>query len=58
MRDRNLKIRTLADQNYTKAVERYFRALAPRIIDHMVYNGGNILMVQIENEYGHWPGNR
>lgn len=58
LRDKNLKIRTLADKNYTAAVERYIRALAPYLLKQMIYNDGPIIMVQIENEYGHWPGNR
>ena len=34
------------------AVERYFRELAKVVRPHLIANGGPILMVQIENEYG------
>lgn len=58
MRDRNLRIRTLQDENYKNAAERWIRTIAVQFLPYMVYNGGNILMVQVENEYGQWPSNR
>jgi beta-galactosidase len=48
----DLKLRTMADARYTQAVERYFHELARVVRPHLVANGGPILMVQIENEYG------
>lgn len=51
----DLKLRTLADPAYAKAVESYFRALAKVVRPAMLENGGPILMVQIENEYGSYP---
>ena len=50
-----LKLRTLADAHYARAVENYLRALAEVVRPHLVENGGPILMVQIENEYGSYP---
>ena len=48
----DLKLRTMADARYTKAVERYFHELAKVVRPQLIANGGPILMVQIENEYG------
>ena len=34
------------------AVENYFNQLMPLVKPYLYQNGGNIIMVQIENEYG------
>lgn len=44
-----------ADPLYMKHVGEWFDNLLPRLKKHMYINGGNILHVQIENEYGHLP---
>lgn len=49
---KDIKLRVDADERYLAAVRRYIGQLAPRIRPLMVANGGPILMVQIENEYG------
>ena len=51
----DLKLRTLADKRYTKAVENYFSELAKIIRPNLAENGGPILITQIENEYGSYP---
>lgn len=51
----DLKLRTLADAHYVKAVERYLPRLAKVVRPYLAENGGPILMVQIENEYGSYP---
>ena len=48
----DLKLRTTQDSRYTKAVERYLHVLVGVVRPYLVANGGPILMVQIENEYG------
>ena len=55
--DPELKIRSLAPR-YMQAVERYLSALAPIVRPLLVANGGPILMVQIENEYGSYGNDR
>lgn len=40
------------DQNYLKLVEDYYKVLMPKLVNRQVSHGGNILMFQIENEYG------
>jgi beta-galactosidase len=44
-----------SDPRFTRPVERYFHELAKVLRPHMVENGGPILLVQIENEYGSYP---
>jgi hypothetical protein len=55
LRHPDLKLRTLADPHYAKAVESYLRELAKVVRPQLVENGGAILMVQLENEYGSYP---
>jgi len=55
--DPELKIRSL-NPHYMQAAERYISALAPIVRPLLVGNGGPILMVQIENEYGSYGNDR
>ena len=41
-----------ADPAYLEHVDRWWHAMLPRIRPRMRSNGGPVLMVQIENEYG------
>lgn len=50
--DIKLRVKAADDPHYMPAVARYIRELAKRIEPLMIANGGPILMVQIENEYG------
>ena len=52
LRHQDIRLRTATDPNYLAAVERYLGELVPRIRPLMIGNGGPVLMVQIENEYG------
>ncbi len=55
LRYSDLKLRTLADPHYAKAVQNYLGELAKVVRPHLAENGGSILMIQIENEYGSYP---
>jgi len=57
LRHPDLKIRCL-DPHYMAPVERYIRALAQVVKPLQVTEGGPILMVQIENEYGSYGNDR
>jgi beta-galactosidase len=50
--DIKLRVKAADDPHYMAAVTRYIERLAPRIRPLLVANGGPILMIQIENEYG------
>jgi beta-galactosidase len=47
----DIKVRCM-DPRYMDAVERYLKKMASLVKPLMVTNGGPILMIQIENEYG------
>src|ERR1700712_1636523 len=47
----DIKLRCM-DPRYMEAVNRYIKRFAQVIKPYLITNGGNILMVQIENEYG------
>ncbi|CAJ0575450.1 unnamed protein product, partial [Mesorhabditis spiculigera] len=51
--DSNLTLRSM-DERYLAHVKRWFDVLLPRIKPLMYTNGGSVLMIQIENEYGLW----
>lgn len=46
-----IRVRT-NEENYLSEVAKWYAELMPRFTPHMYENGGNIIMVQIENEYG------
>ncbi|KAA2261439.1 beta-galactosidase [Solihabitans fulvus] len=47
-----LRVNSAADPHYMAAVTRYVTELAARVRPLMIGNGGPILMIQVENEYG------
>ena len=46
------------DPRYLEKVRPYYRELLSRIRPHLCTNGGNIIMVQIENEYGSYGNDK
>ncbi|MEZ0095230.1 beta-galactosidase [Streptacidiphilus sp. EB129] len=50
--DIRLRVKAADDPHYMAAVTRYYNALIPRVRPLLIDNGGPVLMVQIENEYG------
>lgn len=46
-----IRLRT-AQHLYLRKVDAYFDSLIPRIAEHQANRGGNVIMVQVENEYG------
>lgn len=46
-----IQVRT-DDANYLKEVEKWYSVLMPKFENQMYGKGGNIIMVQVENEYG------
>lgn len=57
LRHPGIKIRCM-DPVYMQAVERYISRLADELRPHLITNGGRILMIQIENEYGSYGNDR
>ncbi len=46
------------DRLFLSKVRRYFRALSERVRPYLAVNGGNMIMLQIENEYGSYGDDR
>jgi len=57
LRTPGIKVRCM-DPAYMKAAERYISRLADVLRPHLVTNGGPVLMIQIENEYGSYGNDR
>ena len=53
----DIKIRC-SDLRYMKAVERYIKNMSQQIKPYLISNGGPIIMLQIENEYGSYGNDR
>ena len=53
LKDRNMRLRCCYEP-YLNAVRDYYGELIPRIVPYQIDRGGNIIMVQVENEYGYY----
>ncbi len=51
LKDKNIRLRCW-DKTYIKAVEDFFRVLIPKLVPYLETNGGKIIAMQVENEYG------
>ncbi|MDO4670874.1 MAG: beta-galactosidase [Aerococcus sp.] len=49
--EKDVRLRS-RDPKYLSYVEKYYQELLPRLVDHQLDHGGNVLMFQVENEYG------
>ncbi len=57
LKNKELKVRS-TDTAFIKMYKRYMQQLAKQLVPHLITNGGNILMVQIENEYGSYGSDK
>jgi hypothetical protein len=53
----DIKLRCM-DARYMAAAEKYMKAMAEQIRPHLITNGGPIILLQIENEYGSFGNDR
>lgn len=51
LKDKNIRLRCW-DKAYIKAVEDFFRVLIPKLLPYQESNGGKLIAMQVENEYG------
>ncbi len=51
LKDESIRLRTL-DPIYLEKTERYMKVLLKRLVPHLESNGGNIILMAVENEYG------
>lgn len=54
---RNMEIRCF-DETFISKVRNYYAALLPRIRPYLAKNGGNVIMLQVENEYGSYGNDK
>lgn len=40
------------------AVEEYYKVLLPKLTPYQIDNGGNVIMMQVENEYGYYANDK
>ena len=57
LKDKNLKVRS-KDPKFLKYYHNYIMQLGKQLSPLLLTNGGNILMVQIENEYGSYSNDK
>ncbi|MBD5130256.1 MAG: beta-galactosidase [Ruminococcaceae bacterium] len=53
LEDKGMKLRC-SYKPYLDAVRAYYAELMPRLAPHQIGKGGNIILMQIENEYGYY----
>jgi len=53
----DIKVRCM-DPRYMGAAEKYMRKLAAEVRPYLIINGGPVLMLQVENEYGSYGNDR
>lgn len=51
LKDDELQLRCM-DKKYLAAVDRFFDDFIPVVAKHQITKGGNVILVQVENEYG------
>ena len=57
LKAKNMQIRCMYP-DYLKCVERFYKELLPRLVPHLQSNGGNIIAMQVENEYGSYGNDK
>lgn len=57
LKDKNIKLRCM-DEKYLAHVDRWFDEFIPRLVPHLCTNGGPVIAVQVENEYGSYGSDK
>lgn len=57
LKDKNMQIRCMYP-DYLKYVERFYKELLARLVPHLESHGGNIIAMQVENEYGSYGNDK
>lgn len=53
LKDKNMRLRC-SYKPYLDAVREYYSVLIPKLAPYQIDQGGNIILIQIENEYGYY----
>jgi len=54
LKKKDLQVRKLADNYFMDQTKIYLKEVGKQLAPLQIQNGGNIIMVQVENEYGTW----
>jgi len=54
LKKKDLQVRKLADNYFMDQTKLYLKEVGKQLAPLQIQNGGNIIMVQVENEYGTW----
>lgn len=57
LKDRGMRLR-VSYKPFMDAVEDYYKVLLPKLSKYQITKGGNIILMQIENEYGYYANDR
>ncbi len=57
LKDRGMRLRC-SYKPYLDAVESYYNELMPKLAPYQIDRGGNIIMMQLENEYGYYGSDK
>lgn len=57
LKDKNMQVRCHYP-DFEKCVERFYRELLKRLVPLQITNGGNIIAMQVENEYGSYGNDK
>lgn len=57
LKDKNMQIRCMYP-DFLKCIDRFYRELLKRLVPHLQSNGGNIIAMQVENEYGSYGNDK
>ncbi len=57
LKEDGMKVRTNYEP-FMKEVEAYYDVLMPMLTRHQIDNGGNVILMQIENEYGYYANDK
>lgn len=57
LKDKNMQIRCNYP-DYLACVERFYKKLLPMLVPYLETNGGNIIAMQVENEYGSYGNDK
>lgn len=54
LKKKDLQVRRLSDNYFMAKTKIYLKEAGKQLAPYQIQNGGNIIMVQVENEYGTW----
>lgn len=57
LKDKNMQIRCMYP-DFLKCIDRFYHELLGRLVPHLQSNGGNIIAMQVENEYGSYGNDK